>query len=94
VHGEDLGVVVEGDADDALFPALGAEDFYDVAIVLDRAAIGSDGVGGVFEENDGVGFGGIGGKLLLRGGANSIGNAVRLERKRWGYGEAEEKNQD
>jgi hypothetical protein len=93
VHGEDFAVFVEGNADDALFPSLGTEDFYDVAIVLDRAAIGGNGVGGVFEENHGVGFGRIGGKLLLGGGADPVGNAVRLECKCWGYGKAEEKNQ-
>ena len=57
VHGEDLGVLVEGDGDDALFPALGAENFDDVPVVLDGAAVRGDGVGGVFEQNDGVGFG-------------------------------------
>ena len=57
VHGEDLGVLVEGDGDDALVPALGTEDFDDVAVVFDGAAVGGDGVGGVVEQDDGVGFG-------------------------------------
>src|ERR1700727_1938011 len=82
MHGEDLAVLVEGNADDALLPALRPEDLDDIAIVLDRAAVGCDGVGGFIEENDGVGLGGIDGEFLLRGGAYPIGNTIRFERDR------------
>ena len=78
VHGEDFAVLVEGDGDDAFFPSLRAEDFDDATEVLDCAAVRGDGVGGVFEENDGVGFDRELREFLLGGGANPIGNAVRL----------------
>ena len=39
VHGEDFAVLVEGDGDDALVPALGPEDFNDVAVMLDGGAV-------------------------------------------------------
>ena len=78
VHGEDFGVFVEGDGDDAFFPALRAEDFDDMAVVFGGAAVRGDGVGRVFEENDGVGLGGVCGELLLRGGPNPVWDAVGL----------------
>ena len=56
VHGENLAVLVERDGYDAFFPALGAQDLDDAAIVLDCAAIWGDSVGGVFEQDDGVGL--------------------------------------
>jgi hypothetical protein len=93
MHGEDLAVFVERDADDALLSALGPEDLDDIAIVFDCATVRSDGVGGFVEENDGVGFGGIGGEFLLRGSADPIGNTIRLERKRRSYDKTEEKTQ-
>ena len=93
VHGEDLAVLVEGDGDDALFPALRAKDFNDVAIVFDGAAVGGDGVGGVFEQDDGLGLGGVFGELLLGGGADPVGNAVGFEREGRRCGEEGEKNQ-
>ena len=93
VHGEDLAVLVEGDGDDAFLSALRAEDFDDATVVLDCAAVGGDGVGGVFEQNDGVGLGGVVGKLLLGGGADPVGNAVRLGGKGRGHGKAEENDQ-
>ena len=78
VHGEDFAVLIEGHGDNALVPALRAEDLDDVAVMLDGAAVWCDGVGGVFEEDDGVGFGSVRRKLLLGGGADPIGNAVRF----------------
>ena len=93
MHGEDLAVLVEGDGDDALVPALGPENFNHVAIVLDRAAVGGDGVGGVFEQDDGLGLGGVFGKLLLGCGADPVGNAVLLGCEGRYNGEACEKNQ-
>ncbi len=92
MHGEYLGVLIEGDLNDTLLSALGPEDLDDATEVLDCAAVGGDGVGGVFEQNDRVGLGGVGGKLLLGGNADPIGNAVRLKRKGRGPGKAEENN--
>ncbi len=93
MHGEDFAVLVEGHGDDALLPALRPEDLNDVAIMFDRAAVGGDGVGGVFEQNDGVGLGGVFGELLLRGGADPVGNAVRFGGEGRRNGEANEKDQ-
>jgi hypothetical protein len=93
VHGEDFRVFVEGDADDSVSPALRTENLHDLAVMLDRTAVGSDGVGGVFEKNDGVGLRRVAGKLLLGGGADPIGNAIRPGGECRSYGEAEEENQ-
>jgi hypothetical protein len=49
-------------------------------------------IGGVFEQNGGVGLGRVLRELLLGGGADPIGNAVRLGRKRRDNGKAEEDN--
>src|SRR5262249_38215544 len=62
-------------------------------MMLDGSAIGSNGVGGVVEKNDGVGFGRVLGELLLGGSANPVGNAVLLEGKSRRCGEKSEKNQ-
>jgi hypothetical protein len=93
VHGEDFGVLVEGDADDSVSPALRTKNLNDVAVMLDRTAVGSYGVSRVFEKNDGVGLGRVVGKLLLGGSANPIGNAIRPGGKCRSYGKAEEENQ-
>jgi hypothetical protein len=57
---------------------LRTEDLDDVAMMFDGGAVGGDGVGGVVEENDGIGFGGVLREFLLSGGADPVGNAVRL----------------
>ncbi len=93
MHGEDFRVFVEGDADDALPSALRTEDLYDVAMMLDGGAVGGNGVDGVFEQNDCVGFGGVFRELLLGGGADPVGYAVRLGREGRCYGEAGENDQ-
>jgi hypothetical protein len=49
-------------------------------------------IGGVFEQNGGVGLGRVLREFLLGGGADPIGNVVRLGRKRRDNGEAEEDN--
>ena len=82
-----------GDADDALFSALRTEDLDDVAMMFDGGAVRGNGVGSVVEENDGVGLGGVFGELLLGGGADPVGNAVRLGREGRCYGEAGENDQ-
>ena len=52
----DPRVLVEGDVDDTGVATLRAQDLDDVAAVLGGPAIGSDGVGGVIEKEDGVGI--------------------------------------
>ncbi len=74
VHGENFGVLIEGDRDDGLSPALGAEDLDDMAVVLDGAAVRGDGVSSVVEEDDCVGLVGVLGEFLLGGGANPLGD--------------------
>ena len=45
-------------------------------VVLGGVTVGSDGVGGVVEEHDGVGVRRVGGDCLSGSGAHPIGNAV------------------
>jgi len=80
VHGEDLAVLVEGDGDDSLFPALGAEDFDTVRVVLDRAAVWLRCRWCLRAERRRWFRGNIRGAFAGRG-ADPVGNAVRFGRK-------------
>jgi len=91
MEGEDSSVLVEGNGDDALLATLRAKDFDDVAIVFDGGTVGGDGVGGVVQENDGIGLGCIGGELLRGGDSNPVGNVV-LMGGRGGYREEQQEN--
>ena len=93
VQGEDLRVFIEGDGDSALVAALGTKDFDDAAEVLGGAAVGRDGVGGVFEEDYRVGVGRILRQLLLCGGTDPVGNVVGPGGERWDRAE-EDKTSD
>jgi hypothetical protein len=74
VHGENFGVFVEGDRDDGVFAALGTKDLDDMAMVLYGVTVRGDGVGGVIEEDNGVGLVGILGEFLLGGSADPVGD--------------------
>ena len=63
-----------------------------MAMMLDGGAVRSDGVGGVVEENDGAGLGGVLRELLLGGGADPVGDAVRFGGEGRDCGEESEKN--
>jgi hypothetical protein len=79
MHGENLGVLVEGNADDARIAALRAKDFDDAAKVLCGAAVGSDGVGRVFKEDDGVGVRGYSGSFCWAAVRTQSGTVSGLE---------------
>ena len=76
VHVKDFCVFVERESNSAFITTLWAQDFDDAAEVLGGAAVGSDGVGRVFKENDSVGVWGVLRKLLLSGRSDPVGNAI------------------
>ncbi len=76
-----LGAVIEANDDHAGLAALRTQDFDDVAVVLRSSAIGRNGVDGVVEKDDRIGFGRVCGKRLGGRGTDPVGDGVGLRRE-------------
>jgi hypothetical protein len=76
MEGQQLGVLVEGDLDDAVVTPGLAKDLHGMAVVFGGLPIGSDGQGRLVEQDDSGGLRGVGRQLLCCGSTHPVGHRV------------------